>query len=94
MPHDAYQDPMKVEIEVTCSFCAKKVLLQAELCMALRVGDPLYTDPHRDNFGRCPSCKRKKMMVTKVPTQPSTESVIGFWKPPTGPVDSSEGETE
>jgi len=51
--------------------------------MRLGVGDSVYRDPQRENFGRCNRCKRHKMVIVEAPPGPTPEQPKGFWKVPT-----------
>lgn len=89
MPDPRYVDPFKESIEAECSFCGRVVQISAQSCMKVKPGDVLYSDPQNHDFGRCPSCRRKRMVVKTVPTTTETQSVTGFWKLPTDDGDSS-----
>lgn len=58
--------------------------VSAEASAKMKVGDVPYKSPNNPEFGKCKRCRRKKMVVTKVPSFESPGKLQGFWKPPTG----------
>lgn len=94
MPDPRYVDPFKLACDAECTHCGRKVKLLLESSMGPKPGDTIYKDPTNPNFGRCPQCKRLKLVITSVPTTTVQQSVTGFWKLPVDEPDSSDTETD
>lgn len=48
-----------------------------------RPGMMVQEDPTDPVIGRCPMCKRYRMMVTRAPELPPPQGPEGFWRLPT-----------
>lgn len=69
--------------EAACSYDGWSTPIKLALGMNLQVGDPVYRDPEKPYFGKCPLCQRYSLRITKTPNVPSPEPPQGFWKIPT-----------
>lgn len=83
-------DPLEALYDVKCDQCEWEGQHYALLSLGLKVGDVIPRDQGNCFYGRCPSCRSKRLIVTKVPSFDSGEERVGFWKDPTGLDDSSD----
>lgn len=74
---------MLEKVELTCESCGQHHLVSAEACAQLKVGDAPYKDPRNPEFGKCKRCRKRKLVVTRVPFSLPPEKPRGFWKVPT-----------
>ena len=70
-------------VTARCDYCGFEHTITVIRAMKLKVGDPIYTDPTNDEFGRCKRCRRHTLKVTTAETFISHNKPQGFWKVPT-----------
>jgi hypothetical protein len=71
--------------EAKCSHeeCPGRIKFDEAHSAGLKVGDTMIFQSSEPSYGRCPICKRHKMVITKGPPPPKPQPPKGFTKNPT-----------
>lgn len=83
-----------IDARVQCDHCEFEQKVRVSASAGLKVGDPLYDNPHDSSFKRCRKCKRIKLTVVEVQTFSSPSKPQGFWRVPTAETGSSSPTSE
>lgn len=77
-------NPLWVKYKLRCSHpgCPGTRIAEQAATAGLKVGDTVPDDPTDFEFGRCPRCRRTKMVVVEGPPPPKPQLPTGWNKIP------------
>jgi hypothetical protein len=79
---EANKHPFDEKFTSRCAYCGFVANYYLATTSGLKVGDVVPQDSNNLYIGQCRLCKRRKMVITQVPTSQDTVTYQGFWKLP------------